>query len=42
MIVDLANMENKLKKNQTFRVIVFEDENDDFSKMKIKEVNLWE
>ena len=42
MIVDLANMENKLKKNQTFRVIVFEDEYDDFSKMKIKEVNLWE
>ena len=42
MIVDLANMENKLKKNQTFRVIVFEDEHDDFSKMKIKEVNLWE
>ena len=42
MIVDLANMENKLKKNQTFRVIVFEDENDDFSKIKIKEVNLWE
>ena len=42
MIVDLANMENKLKKNKTFRVIVFEDEHDDFSKMKIKEVNLWE
>ena len=42
MIVDLKNMENKPTKVGKFRSIVFENEADDFSKMKIKEINLWE
>ena len=42
MIVDLTNMKNKPKKIGKFRVVVFENEQDDFSKTKVKEINLWE
>ena len=42
MIVDLTDLEDNLKNNNTFRIIVFENEKDDFTKVNIKKVNLWE
>ena len=42
VLVDLSNVELKIKGRTNFKITEFEDENDDFSKVNIKNINVLE
>lgn len=42
VLVDLSNVELKIKGRTNFKIAEFEDENDDFSKVNIKNINVLE
>ncbi len=42
ILVDVASLDLNMKNKSTFRVLDFEDKNDDFSKIFVKTVNVFE
>ena len=42
ILVDISKLELKLKEKKTFKIVEFENKNDDFSKIEIKTINVFE
>ena len=42
ILVDLSNVELKINNRQTFKITEIEDEKDDFSKVNVKTINVFE
>ena len=42
ILVDISKLELKLKEKKTFKMVEFENKNDDFSKIEIKTINVFE
>ena len=42
ILVDISKLELKLKEKKTFKIVDFENKNDDFSKIEIKTINVFE
>ena len=42
ILVDISKLELKLKEKKTFKIVEFENKNDDFSKIDIKTINVFE
>ena len=42
ILVDISKLELKLKEKKTFKMVEFENKNDDFSKVEIKIINVFE
>ena len=42
ILVDISKLELKLKEKKTFKMVEFENKNDDFSKVEIKTINVFE
>ena len=42
ILVDISKLELKVKEKKTFKIVEFENKNDDFSKIEIKTINVFE
>ena len=42
ILVDISKLELKLKEKKTFKIVEFENKNDDFSKIEVKTINIFE